>query len=435
VETGRPARLSGEAARVDRIASAVKAGVPGGWPWDSTFVEAFARGLIVLQDATAFEAVERALDRLATVGGPTVRLHVDVLRDAASVAARLGVPVAVDGAWRAHRVTLDAAGPPASAKESLVLDVPFGRLEGATRSETAAYLADYSLEIPPGVVPDPVVHAARSGVSVTAGLGAVEAGGLGLDLDLQVVSIARPIGTVQAALPGAPATLESPAVTVHRFRGVLDALPGSPAYLLAPTSDGTSALLRLESVAGLHPAAAAAWRRVTAGGDAPAASSRVATLQLEVRTGARGSVRLTNPVVTVWEGQRATVQVLERTSYVRDLDVQHTSSSPIADPVIGTAVEGLATDFSVLPGDGAMRTFDVRLSASFLDRPFRVREVPMGATPARIQLPVSHDVVLPFRFALQPGEEKTLPPVRIGTKDGPKDAVVSIRYLSAAAVR
>jgi hypothetical protein len=54
-----------------------------------------------------------------------------------------------------------------------------------------------------------------------------------------------------------------------------------------------------------------------------------------------GATNVATPNITTFDGQRATVEVLDQKSYVADFDVEVQGKTFVADPVIGTYVKGL----------------------------------------------------------------------------------------------
>jgi hypothetical protein len=103
-----------------------------------------------------------------------------------------------------------------------------------------------------------------------------------------------------------------------------------------------------------------------------------------------GTKDVASPVITTYDGQRATVEVLDKKSYVADLRVQVQGNAFVADPVIDTYVTGLHLETRARVLD------DASTVAAHLDLDLRRRVEPLAEEtlpqvgdlpPLRVQRP------------------------------------------------
>jgi type II secretory pathway component GspD/PulD (secretin) len=79
---------------------------------------------------------------------------------------------------------------------------------------------------------------------------------------------------------------------------------------------------------------------------------------------------ITASQITVWNTQRATVEVLNKVAYVGDYDVEIAQAANIANPIIKHAVDGVVLDVKpVVSGDRRFVTLELRPTVATLVRP------------------------------------------------------------------
>ena len=98
---------------------------------------------------------------------------------------------------------------------------------------------------------------------------------------------------------------------------------------------------------------------------------------------------VTAPRVTVNNGARANVSVLNQVAYVQDFDVQIAQASSIADPIIKVIQDGVILDVRpVVSADRRFITLELRPTIAQLQRPIREQPTTLGTqNSVTIQLP------------------------------------------------
>lgn len=105
----------------------------------------------------------------------------------------------------------------------------------------------------------------------------------------------------------------------------------------------------------------------------------------------KSSKVLAMPNLTVIQGQRATVSLLNEIAYVKDFDIEITSASYLADPIIDTIREGVVINTTAaIDFDGQGVALKIEAQVSSLHRPiqqFTTELVPSSGSMVTIQLP------------------------------------------------
>ena len=79
---------------------------------------------------------------------------------------------------------------------------------------------------------------------------------------------------------------------------------------------------------------------------------------------------ITSPRITVYNTQRANVQVLNQVSYVQDYEVEIAQNSNIANPVVQTIQDGIVLDVRpVVSQNRKYVTLELRPTVAVLTRP------------------------------------------------------------------
>ncbi|MEL6715129.1 MAG: hypothetical protein AAFP86_15210, partial [Planctomycetota bacterium] len=98
---------------------------------------------------------------------------------------------------------------------------------------------------------------------------------------------------------------------------------------------------------------------------------------------------VTSPTITVNNGARANVQVLNQVAYVQDFDVQIAQAASIADPIIQVIQDGVILDVRpVVSADRRFITLELRPTIAELTRPILEQPTTLGTqNTVTIQLP------------------------------------------------
>jgi hypothetical protein len=97
--------------------------------------------------------------------------------------------------------------------------------------------------------------------------------------------------------------------------------------------------------------------------------------------------------VTLFDGQRGTLQVLNRLSYIQDYAVEVAQDAFIADPIVGVAVEGTLLDLRpTIDASGTKVVLDVDVSSCAVPQPIKIDDVAIvgGKQTVQIQRPEAH---------------------------------------------
>ncbi len=97
---------------------------------------------------------------------------------------------------------------------------------------------------------------------------------------------------------------------------------------------------------------------------------------------------ITAPRISVYDGQRANVSVLNQQSYVSDFSVVKTERGQIANPWVQVIKEGVMVDMRpTLSADKRYVTLDFHATFAELQRPIPQRTIKVGRNEMRIQRP------------------------------------------------
>lgn len=461
--------LSGAADRVfdggemllQRIAGSVRRALPEtAWPAGMTTMEVAGECLLVVQTHEAFDAVDAALDRFATVGGGCLRVTATSTR---------GDDV-----------------------RTLALDVPFGRVREAWDGTQTSYVKDFDVDAG-SRVGDPVIDTLRDGVTLTALYGPAAGGARTLALDVTACEAKRPFQEFTTPLgnwANVPVRLQIPEVRVQRFHDdvTIGAQPQSFSHapgdwtveVRVAGDDGANAArpgwrrvaaTSVPRVAGEEPlvdnavalagaqaantdrddpratlrsavlgARAPSWvRRVRIGSGATnvalvrhpvrraqgdvLAAVRAADVALPQQYGflavedgtlvacvapesvgalwrALGAVERTGP--STMSVAEVSCPACEQVSYVADFDLDASEDAVVADPVVSIVQNGAA--ITVRPVASEPGLYDLRVTHTFLERPIDVFTTSLGVgSDVSIQLPRTRQRVETTRVRLAPG--------------------------------
>lgn len=337
--------------------------------------------VVVCVPSGRFDAVERALDRLATTGGPVVRLDVEVVRASASA------PIA-----------------------TYTLEVPHNRSVAAWRHVRHAYLetpeagAARAAKRPLA----PVVRTWADGIGLVASVGE---GGGGSDPQVHL-ALAVSFGVDPApdggASRGARASIELPALLQRQLE---TAWPVPAEGMSATERLGDSDLaVRVRATRGAAAPVARGWTRVTAEPTTPAAP-RVATLEAVWTAQQGGQARkLQSPTVRVFEGQTATISIVHQVPYIAGAEVSGRPGAWLVDPIVHVLPYGLVVEATVRPEVGGAHVVEGRFLRMAPDTPVRTKPWDFGVgTPIHVELPVMREVSRPFRASLAHGGSVSIP--------------------------
>jgi hypothetical protein len=138
---------------------------------------------------------------------------------------------------------------------------------------------------------------------------------------------------------------------------------------------------------------------------------------------------VTSPTLSMFENQRADVNVINQVSYIQDFEVQVQGDAMIADPVVGTVQEGVVLGMRpVLTPDKKGILVDLDLTVSALHRPMIEHTLKLGAWTARIQLPETRAQGLKTRVAVA---DRGHVAVRLGAWPQGKEGSVLVAVLQA----
>ncbi|MBI1852700.1 MAG: tetratricopeptide repeat protein [Planctomycetes bacterium] len=101
------------------------------------------------------------------------------------------------------------------------------------------------------------------------------------------------------------------------------------------------------------------------------------------------STTLTAPSLTIANNQRAYINVINQTSYIKDYDVEIAQAAVIADPIVAIANEGVILGVKpVVSGDRKFITLEIRPTVAVLQKPIATFQTTLGqGSPVTIQLP------------------------------------------------
>ncbi len=101
-----------------------------------------------------------------------------------------------------------------------------------------------------------------------------------------------------------------------------------------------------------------------------------------------GAKVVSQPRITTYDGQRASVEVLEAVSYIQDYDVETAGGAVVVDPIVGTVHEGLVLQTTPrMSADRRYVTLDLEMTFAVVKRPIPEHETTIGNRKVRIQLP------------------------------------------------
>lgn len=236
-------RFDGAETLLRRIAGAVRGALPASaWDEGSTTVDVAGDCVVVVQSPDAFAAVERALDRTATVAGGVIR------------------------------VTASLSKPGAAAVDPLVFDVPLGRTRQGWDGAQTSYVKDFDVDAASRVA-DPIVDSIADGVRVSATYAAGDDGRAAVALDAAVSEVVRPMQEFTTYLidAGPPAVrIQIPELRVARAHADVELADAAAARSFSLA--GYAIDVRVDPPAAGSPPARPGWRRV-----APSNVRRVAT--------------------------------------------------------------------------------------------------------------------------------------------------------------
>ena len=118
--------------------------------------------------------------------------------------------------------------------------------------------------------------------------------------------------------------------------------------------------------------------------------AKEAAAWLERATRTEGINLFTSSRITTYDGQRSTVQVLDKKAYISDFEIEKSPNGAIANPVVAQVVEGLAADLrATLSADKAYIALAMDLDLRHLVTPIAEDHlvVPGSATPLVVQRP------------------------------------------------
>jgi tetratricopeptide (TPR) repeat protein len=99
---------------------------------------------------------------------------------------------------------------------------------------------------------------------------------------------------------------------------------------------------------------------------------------------------ITSPRITVYNTQRANVQVLNQVSYVQDFEVEIAQASNIANPVIQTIQDGIVLDVRpVVAQNRKFVTLELRPTVAVLTRPIATFTTSLASGPVTANAPVT----------------------------------------------
>lgn len=98
--------------------------------------------------------------------------------------------------------------------------------------------------------------------------------------------------------------------------------------------------------------------------------------------------QVTSPRITLYDRQRGNVSVLNRMSYLKDVEMQGEGEARAPTPVVDAVNDGIVVDVRPFVGaDGRMVTLDLALSTSVLKRPMTRIPLKVGGRSFEIQVP------------------------------------------------
>ncbi len=115
--------------------------------------------------------------------------------------------------------------------------------------------------------------------------------------------------------------------------------------------------------------------------------------RIEVLRGKGAGTIVTSPTVQTFSGQRASVQVVNQISYVKDFEIQVVQGAAIADPVIDVIQEGIVLETSFLAEpDGRVLRGSAEVKLSAVVRPIRevTTKLALGGSAVTFQKPEVH---------------------------------------------
>jgi len=99
--------------------------------------------------------------------------------------------------------------------------------------------------------------------------------------------------------------------------------------------------------------------------------------------------QITAPRVTVYNTQRANVQVLNQVAYVADYEVEIAQASNIANPVVQTILDGIVLDVRpVVSADRRFVNLELRPTVAVLTRPIATFSTSLASGPVTASAPV-----------------------------------------------
>src|SRR5262245_44331600 len=113
-------------------------------------------------------------------------------------------------------------------------------------------------------------------------------------------------------------------------------------------------------------------------------ATTVEVVDAAAATKMRASHKMTSgPRITVVEGQRANLTIANAVSYIDSFDIEKEGGATVANPIVGTAGEGLEVDVSASPAAGGAGRYEIDLAirTRALARPIATESVDLGFGP------------------------------------------------------
>lgn len=370
----------GRAARIaEGVVAALRAEKGGGPPLGDAMLRRVAATdpapgttLVVWAAPERFPALERALDALATTGGPRVPVEVTVAR----------------------------AGPSGEVVARYEFDVPWNRTVSAWRRVRHRYALPASAGRP-AALHAPRVGAWGEGLAVSAWADG--------DPRTPRVSLRATVAFAIAPVPemtssGAPVGWgprlvgEARRVTTLGF-----VVPPEGARTTEALADGALTLTAVARGAVAGPPIGLGARRLDATSEAPGRHDGPPLhVAVALRTGLLGAAA--GATVSVVEGGSAEVSVTTPLAYVLNVAVEPTGPARYVDPVLGYAIEGLRLDATGHRHPEGGCVLEGNVVAAVVDRPIATRRFALGVgAPVTLQVPVVREASRPFRVHLREG--------------------------------
>ncbi|MEZ6196626.1 MAG: hypothetical protein R3F20_13020 [Planctomycetota bacterium] len=163
-------------------------------------------------------------------------------------------------------------------------------------------------------------------------------------------------------------------------------------------------------------------------------SAATADARLGEITAMKGVEVIAAPQVLFNEGQRASIEIANNVSYIRDYKVEYVRDGAIADPIIDVVKDGIALEFAALrdPDTGRIH-LGMQLDRSWLTQPIPEFETTVDVrghkTDVTIQLPDVHYKSWTSNELVLPGEGGTVfvRPFELGSTPSGRDFVLAAK--------